>query len=409
MKKRILYIPTYWYLSHPVFFSIVKCAGGRFYNVYFNTINPALHGYDKTRQQEIEKYFDEYHEIGDTLFWDLPNIKSGFEWKIRFYKGIITGFKAKLEKQLNRLNPDAIVTTSDLGRNTARMVPAWAEKNGVPFIVIQPSFINLDRGKHALKHRLYYLLFNRILDFPLVTKQKVFGNESRRNYLFLWGEYFRNCYKGLEIEKNIYLTGNPAFDPIFKGETGYDDVGVDLPQGKPIIAICLQPMETLIGEKGLSEVNDFYRFAITHNPGLYFVIKLHPRDDMDRYKRAFADLDERNYTIVRNVNLHSLFRASDVQVSVNSFSSFEAVVFGVPIVLVNPEGITRRPDFFNNEIELRANTPEEFSQHLTRCLTEEYKEEFQLKRGKYLQSRLGFLDGRSGERVVEKTEEMLGR
>ena len=409
MKRRIVYVPTYWYLSDPVFFNVVRCARDRFCNIYFSTMNPALHGYDERKRHEVRKYFDEYHEIGDRLFWDLPNTPSLLGKSIRLLKGIVTGFKAKLEKQLDGLRPDAILTTSDLGEGPARIIHAWAERKGMPFIVIQPSFINLRRVRQTLRHRLYYLLFDKILRFPLVTRQGVFGDESQRDHLFLWGEYFRKCYEALGIERNFYLTGNPAFDPILNGETRSDDPGIDLPQGTPVITICTQPLETLIGERGVREVDGFYRFAIADNPDVYFVIKLHPRNDIERYRREFADLDATNFTIVKGTDLHSLFRTSDVQVSVNSFTSFEAVVFGVPIVLVDPQGITRDPDFFNNEIELRANTPEEFSRHLRRCLTEEYKELFKPKRETYLQPRLGFLDGRSGERVVQKIEQIVGR
>ena len=104
--------------------------------------------------------------------------------------------------------------------------------------------------------------------------------------------------------------------------------------------------------------------------------------------------------------MYSLFGRADVHVSVSSYSSFEAVIFGIPIVLIKRDLITFF-DHFNNEIELRANTPEELSKHLRRCITEEYKEEFKMKREKYLESKLGYLDGKSGERVVTGIEEIM--
>ena len=80
---------------------------------------------------------------------------------------------------------------------------------------------------------------------------------------------------------------------------------------------------------------------------------------------------------------------------------------GIPIVLVNPDNKLRLFEYFDNEIALSANTSQELSAHLKRCLTDEYIEEFRTKRKKYLESRLDYLDGKSGERVVEQVEEII--
>jgi len=83
------------------------------------------------------------------------------------------------------------------------------------------------------------------------------------------------------------------------------------------------------------------------------------------------------------------------------------VVLGIPIILVNPDNKLKLFEYFDNEIALRANTAQELSNHISRCLTDEYMEEFSMKRKQYLESRLDSLDGRSGERVVEKVEEII--
>ncbi len=406
MMKTLVFIPTYYYLSHPVFFNIAK-ASHKSRNVYFNTKDPYFAPTNECiREEEICNYFDEYHEIDDTLFRDAVNAKCRLK-KYRLFRS----FKIKLEKQLKTLSPDAIVTTSDMGGIMNRMCNMWAERNNLPFIVVQPSFIDIDRVKNTFKEQLLYLLFNRILDIPLCTRQKIFGNERPKNYLFLWGEYFRNYYRGLEIEKNIHITGNPTFDPILKNEfdkTELDDLGLVL-EGRPIITICTELVDEILGKENVREINHFYRFAIRENPDLHFVIKVHPREDSEKYEKIFHDLDKSNHTIVRNIDLHSLFRVTDVQVSVASYSSFEAIVFGIPVVLVNPGNRISFTDHFDNKIELRATAEEELSGHIRRSLTEEYKQEFRIKREKYLKSRLCSVDGKSGERVVKSIEEIILR
>jgi hypothetical protein len=418
MKKRVVYIPDYHYLCHPLFFNIAKNAKDMFQNIYFNTKDPlfAITNKDGIKQEELNMYFDEYHELNDPL--TLSNL-ADFENKLEKYRSVISfiarfrAFRIRLEKQLEMLKPDAVVTATDMGGYINRMCNIWAERNKVPFIIIQTSFLEVDliNIKTKLKNQLCYLLFNKLLNIPVFRRQHFFGNERPENYLFLWGDAFKNYYKGLKIEKNISITGNPAFDPIIKGESiekGDDDIGIDIPNDKPIVIICTQILDGLIAEKDIREIDNLYRTVIKENPDLYFVVKIHPRQDLKRYSKIFDGIPKSNFTIVKNIDLYSLFKVADVQVSVSSYSSFEAVVFGIPIVVVKKDLITFF-DHFNDEIELRADTAEVLGKHLRMCITKEFIDEFKVKKDKYLKSRLDYIDGKSGERVVEKIEGIMRR
>lgn len=420
MKKRVVYIPDYHYLCHPLFFNIAKNAKDRFQNIYFNTKDPlfAITNKDGIKQEELNMYFDEYHELNDPL--TLSRL-ADFDNKLEKYRCVISfiarfrAFRIRLEKQLEMLKPDAIVTATDMGGYINRMCNIWAERNKVPFIITQPSFLEGDlisnKTKNRPKNQLCYLLFNKLLNIPVFRRQKFFGNEMSGNYLLLWGEAFKNRYKGLEIEKNISITGNPAFDPIIKGESiekRDDDIGIDIPEDKPIILICTQILDGLIEEKIIREIDNLYRTVIKENPDLYFVVKIHPRQDLKRYSKIFDGIPKSNFTIVKNIDLYRLFKVADVQVSVSSYSSFEAVVFGIPIVLIKKDLITFF-DHFYDEIELRADTAEVLGAHLKTGLTSEYLEKFKVKREKYLKSKLGYINGKSGERVVGEIEEIIKR
>ena len=276
----------------------------------------------------------------------------------------------------------------------------------MPFIIVQPSFFD-GKTEMGLISKFGYLFFNELLNIPLFRRQDTFGNERPENYLFLWGNDFKNCYKGQKIEKNIYVTGNPAFDPILNKETiGKEKLGFNVPKDKPIITICTQILDGILDKKDIKDIEELYRDIINGNPGMHFIIKIHPRQDADYYKKTLNGLKGKNFTIVKHENLYNLFKISDMQISVASYSSFEAVVYGIPIILVKRNLITYF-DHFNNEIELRANTLGELDKQLKKCLTKEYKEEFEIKRKKYLESKLGYLDGKSGERVTETLEKIM--
>lgn len=412
MKENIVLIPIGYYLSNPLFFSIAEKFSD-YRKVYFNTKDPVSWKYDKKRMQKenILNYFDEYCEVEKKITSDKECSKLQ---KFLEHKEYIKSIK----NTLNRIKPAAIIITSDMSYS-ARICNQWADKNNVPMIIIQPSFLESWIPNYNLKYRIEYLFFNKILNIPLYRKQTHFGNENKNNYLFLWGKYFKRYYKGKSIYNNIYITGNPAFDKYF---TNYKKKNVNLhemlniPAEKRVITICTQDIDTMFGVDAFISTIEMYKSAIMNNEHLFFVIKIHPREDIEKYNEAFRDLNKGNYKIVKDINLYDLYKIIDIQVSGLSYSSFEAVILGIPIILVNLNNtfkllgqLFKSFDHFNNEIELRANTAEELSEHIRRCLTEEYKEEFKIKREKYLKSRLGDLDGKSSERVVKKIEEIIKR
>lgn len=406
MKPKIVFIPTYWYLSHPVFFSIAQYSKDRFHTIYFNTQDPLFAGHNegKISEQELLAFFDEYK-----VTHGRPFLKPGETPLKRAFNFIAQ--RPALNKQLAKLAPDAIVTTGDGGTCINRYCNIWAQKNKVPFIVVQPSFIADSRKKHrTCKERIGHLLFNTLLRIPLSPGQKTFGSEQPGNYLFLWGEFFKNFYQGLEIEKNIYITGNPAFDRTFSSRSEdkpTEDIDLNIPEKKPVVLICTQPLETLLSERACGLVNDFYRFAIKENPDLFFIVKIHPRENIEKYNAILEGIDTKNYIIAKDVNLYEVFKATDLQMSVSSYTSFEAVVFGIPIVVINPQNLVTLPDHFNNEIELKATTTDKLKKNLVKALTEKYRQEFNVKRQKYLESRIGHLDGNSSERTAKKIEDII--
>ncbi len=405
MRKRIVFIPSYYYLSHPLFFNVVEKISD-YEKVYFNTKDPVSWEYNKKgiKKEDILKYFDTYYEVDKEMgYKDSKNNKLQKFYEIKIYI-------KKIKEILDGIKPVIIITTSDMFFS-ARVFNQWANINNIPVIIIQPVFLDFKKNSYGLKQQIKYLLFNKVLNIPLCRRQTYHGNEdNNNNYLFLWGEYFKRYYKGKAIYDNIYITGNPACDKYFtvyrkKNYTYYKILNIS--PDKKIVVFCTQVIDKMFGNKAFTKVISIIKRTVVVNKKYYFIIKVHPREDIEKYKKTFRDLNENNYKIVKNVNLYDLYEITDVQASVSSYSSFEAVASGIPIIIINPNNKLKLFDPFNNEIELRASTSEEFNDQLKKCLTEEYKKEFKFKRRKFLKSRLTYLDGKCGERVTNKIEEII--
>ena len=97
----------------------------------------------------------------------------------------------------------------------------------------------------------------------------------------------------------------------------------------------------------------------------------------------------------------------DIQISVASFSSFEAAATGLPIIIIRPESDIIFPDHFNNDIEIRVTEINEIKNAIELALTEEYWESFKEKRLHYFNKTLYSTDGQSSKRVADKIKLLI--
>jgi hypothetical protein len=404
LKRKIVFIPTYDYLSDALFCAVAPLLG-EYNTVYCNTrelIDWDLETGGK-KKGEILRGLDEYREV------------AGFPKKQKLSKLFsYPAFNKNLRRLLSELEPAAVVTTSDMSASS-KFAAAWAKERETPFIVLQPSFF--DSGAFSdvssISYRLKYLLFNRVLSIPLAPEQKQWGNESSNSRLLLWGDYFKELFRGLSVYERISVTGNPLYDDYFTAHRNKEEVDdetyaeYELPEGRRIVAICTEGMTPPEYREARARLNSIYLETVKKRKDLFFVIKLHPRDLLTDYENVFNDLACSNFTLVKDIQLKKLYRVSSVQVSVCSVSSFEAVVAGVPIILVNPDDMIAFDDFFQNKIELRAKDVAEFERCIDRSLTEDYRQEFEKKRARYLEEMIGGTEGKAAERTAEAILEII--
>lgn len=318
----------------------------------------------------------------------------------------LTGQKQLLWKKLSSMRPNAIVTTSDMGGYINRLCNAWAASNGVPFVVIQPSLMDVEQEKVPIIRRLKYFLFNECLGLPLFRRQSVFGNERESNYLLLWGDFFKQFYSGLPIEKNIFFCGNPAFDEIVKTTVGPRKIKINVLQDRPTVLICTDCFEDPVVDKALI---DIYRDTIHKAKDLSFIIKLHPRDDPDKFRNEL-DLENSNFQIIQNPEVHDLFSFADVQVSAGSTTSFHSILNGVPVVLLNPGNpVPSLAKFFQDTVVLEAKTSDELLAMIRIGLSPTYRKSFLDSRDKYLNKMISSPDGNSTETTVKILQDIISK
>ena len=377
MQKKILFLGKYLYLCIPQYVKLIPYLK-EFTNIFLFVKDPLIY-ISEVHKIELSKYFD--------YILSLKKLKYKHS---QFWKAWI--YRKNLIEILYKINPDVIISCSDSSLSDM-VIQSWSNKNLVPFIIIQPSFIS------KKKKRLFKILFKRALALNIFHTYKnlnFWGNEYESSHLFLWSEYFIENPK----RENIHLVGNPALDDLF--------IKFDKERKiKNNVIICTQPIEDNYEINIAEEVIQIYLEAIEENCQLNFFIKLHPREPIGKYDDYFNPDEYSNITILKNENLYDLFKRSDIQISVFSFSSFEAAAMGLPVIIVNPGNKMDFFDYFQEEINIKVTKKGQITNIIKKILTNDYWNEFLVKRKNYFTKILGSLDGDSSKRAADEIKKLL--
>lgn len=378
----VLFIPTYHYLSAPVFREIVprlndcRC-------VYCDLQDPLSWPVNREAYQPSALQ-EQYHTIIPGPLADSQNPPKGLRG--------IQSYSRSIRRILDTLQPDMVVTSGDTHLSSAA-VNQWCRQHNRFFVVIQPSFLNFHPAPGiSIIERIRHLAARFLFGVALPRPDLLFGARDvfPRKRLLLWGDYFKEHYQNLKIFPQILLTGNPF--PLNSAEKKSSPPLVALRkqvQGRPVVTLCTQDVEFLYGAEFMDSLGKMFQTLIRQNQDLFFIIKPHPRENQDRYVKLTRDLNQDNFSIVKDLSLQEIYQISSLQISNLSFSSFEAVLQGIPIILINPGNTITQNDFFQNRIEMRADNYEDLIRAIRSGLSAEYLSLFREKRQAYLEYMLG--------------------
>ncbi|NHK32402.1 MAG: hypothetical protein FK730_13695 [Asgard group archaeon] len=404
---KVVLLPCFYYLSKTLYKKIAN-AGKDIQWIFFDAGDPRFYKYNKKKHAVAEiKEYAKYIEI-DSKFTELLFSTKG---RLKVFK-IYKEYKKAIIEKLEEINPDAIVSVSDHGNFSTRLVNKWCNANGKPFIIMQPAFLSFTKPKRRWLYRLRYLLYNKVLGLPVSYRQPWNGLEYKSNHVLFWGKFFENQYKKYlnKIPHNSYITGFPSFDHIKIEKTNQskkfeDRLNISIGNRK-VILICTQDMERWFGPESNDKINDIYYKAIQKNPDDFFILKIHPRESSEYYQRFYQKLSEDNFVLVQDYDIYELLQFADVHISISSFTSFEAVIYGIPIILLGFNTLAKVNTYETTmevlkEIAYSANTAECLSEKIQELVSISDSEKYKKRRADFLSKRLYKLDDKSSERVIE--------
>ena len=296
---------------------------------------------------------------------------------------------------LNKI--DVVITTSDMGGIVTRICNDWAEKNDKLFITMQPCFFEVvDKSLYEkLLNTFFYYVANKLCRIPIRRRQHIYGCERKTNFLLLWGEDFKSNITDKNILEKTMCVGNPVLDRFKSAE-----VKINL-HSKPTVLFCTQPYTRLIKDGILDEGDDllFFNLMLTmvrDNPSVEFLIRVHPSEDIQTYVKLFESVDTTNYQIIKTTtSIYEMFKEVDVQVSMASYTSFEAIMFGIPIITLYPEKL-KFCNHLDKSVSLISHSCEELNKNLKIALSKKYREKFAMNREKYIKRKVYYF-GKSAD------------
>lgn len=399
--KKILLIPTYHYLSNPLYKALYKMLNDEYHFTYFfpkdSTMikgNLQYISYDKigyifdeyiemdydapwveglkiledrdkqllnkikfkeTPEEEeleegLEEELEEKPEEGNIFLKTGRFIKRGTRRLYIFIRGKIIGVIRKVKRKIMRwrnlwnqlmrikyysnrfremieeISPDIIVMTSDM-TISYRIVKKYFPN--VKIIIMQPCFLDFrEKEKKAISglNKAKQFLIGNIL-YP---RQQYFGLENDSDILLLIEDKFLNFYanKRTNVHKIInpyYYDLNREVKKIKKNKNAILKK-LNLPIEKDIIIIFLTDYTSIHGKELQKYLESSYIKIINrYSSHFTFIIKNHPRAGVKNFDNKVTNA----YFIKDEVNFSELLSIADLNISINSNASLEAIVSGM--------------------------------------------------------------------------------
>lgn len=377
--KKILIIPTYYYLANPLYTALYQLLKDDFKFIYFFSKDSTMikGNLENITKEKVGYIFDEYVEITYETPWAkrayrqtsvIPksnNIKSlTIEHKplykkiillllkiIKFTLRPIKRFISKWKNILNILrdikkyttefrtiiqsiSPDIIIITSDMTMSY-RIIKKYFPK--IELIIMQPCFLDFrkkEKKRLSQLEKIRHFVSGKIL-YP---QQQYFGMENNNDKLLLIEDRFLEFYKNKR--DNIFRIINPYYYQLNKDienfkvpktrETLLRVLNLDI--SKDVIIIFLSDYTLIHGEAIQTYLEDTYIQLIKKYEYKYnFIIKNHPRAGVKDFEANFNDLSK-IFFLKNELTYNELLSIGDLNISINSNASLEAIISGMPTI-----------------------------------------------------------------------------
>ncbi len=286
-----------------------------------------------------------------------------------------------LEKIIKTVSPDLICLMPH-GNYLQQLVAALAKRNSIPTLAASAAWD---------------------ISFPAP-----FLNHLHADKIAAHGEAVKSIYveSGLEPER-IEVTGMAHFDNLFNRDKQRDiqvisGLGIN-PDVKYIVYATQPVAESEVEATLLGIVN-----AVRKMDSVQMVIKIHPREDLEKYKKIAAQYEDIVIHVLRDIDLYALLHNCELLITRHSTVALEAMLADKPVVTIN---LSNQPDphpYAEEGAAIGVFRPEDIEQAINQALHDRNtKNRLRAAREKFILRWAGMPDGRASQRIVELMERII--
>ena len=317
---------------------------------------------------------------------------------------------------INQMKPDIFIVANDQGIATTFI--RICNLRGIPSVVIQDGIL-LNRQLRGFsrflswKEFLPWRLISVILNSSTISSLSIhlgrqwwipewgMGNATA---IAIMGNYYKEVLVSRGIQPNkITITGYPLLDALSKHNSKIDEASfaqLKFHKNKPLVVLITQPfVEDGSWTPKIRQIFVEWIINSIQIAGCQLIIKIHPRDNIEVYKKLVEKYDSSEVNLIRNSDLHELLEVSDAVVTVNSTAGLWALAHEKPLLVAK----CFAPNMKNilEDMAININRMDELPAILSLFKNgNKPKEVISEKTKKILYEHIYRLDGKASERIA---------
>jgi len=202
----------------------------------------------------------------------------------------------------------------------------------------------------------------------------------------------------------IVVTGQPRFDELFQknlNEEMYLNLGID----KDKKTILLTHAHFVEAGMWSQEEEDIFLSSIIRAsskvPNSQLIIKLHPWQDINRYRR-FLDKESKDIILCgEDTDIYALINLCDVLLTVLSMTALEALIVNKPVIIIDLFGELESP-YVQSGAAIGVSKKEDIEPVIEKALyNKEIRRNLAQARGKFVYDHAYKQDGKASKRVAD--------
>lgn len=293
---------------------------------------------------------------------------------------------------------DATICSDENGNS--RFLVFASKMQNVPSIALQHGLITPLLNVSYFYSRNDVHGYKKSLNCQFPDRTAVYGIRPK-NMLMKIGKY---------AASQIVVTGQPRTDVFFENKGKYSKARIcgklGINPGKKLIVFASQPLDELSESKiTLTAVIE----SVRNLKDAKLVVKLHPGDNEQYYKRIIDDL-RYDAVAIKDIDLYELLYCSELVISIQSTVILEALMLDKPVIKIN---LIENYNLFGGVVPqgiIEVFKEEGLPKVIDKILSDKaYMEKIKKKRKKMISEYFYKIDGNSTKRFVKVLDGMLKR